>query len=117
MAVMPGSGSIDHHRPIEFAEVEMPPGENFTVTVAADGKTLLVSEVCPACGGRTVTDLPYGLGGFYGYKGLWRHPPTRPAPPARATIICECGHSHPGRPAEQPDSGCGRFWTIELPPQ
>jgi len=110
---MSGSGSIDHHRPIKFIEAEMSPDAPFTITVATDGKALIVSGVCPACGGQTVTDLPYGIGG-YGYKGLLGHSRKRFDAPSKATIFCECGHIHPGRPAEQPDLGCGRFWTIDL---
>jgi hypothetical protein len=110
---MPDSGSIDHHRPIKFVEVEIPADASFAVTIAADGRTLTVSGVCPACGGRTITDLPYGIGG-YGYKGLTRRAGRRSDHLAVATILCECGHAHPGRPDAQPDLGCGRFWTMDL---
>jgi hypothetical protein len=110
---MLSSGSIEHHRPIKFVEVEIPADASFTVTTAADGRTLTVTGVCPACGGHTSTDFPYGIGG-YGYKGLTRRANRQPDQLAVATILCECGHGHPGRPDGQPDLGCGRFWTMGL---
>jgi hypothetical protein len=110
---MADSGSIDHHRPIRFVEVEIPADASFTVTTGTDGRTLIVCGICPACGGRTITDLPYGIGG-YGYKGLTRQASRRIDHPPSATILCECGHAHAGRPDAQPDLGCGRFWTIDL---
>jgi hypothetical protein len=110
---VPDSGPIDHHRPIKFIEVEIPADASFTVITAADGRTLTVSGTCPACGGRTIADVPYGIGG-YGYKGLKRRGIRRSDHPEKATIMCECGYTHPGRPDAQPDLGCGRFWTIDL---
>jgi hypothetical protein len=110
---MSSTGSIDHHRSIKFVEAEMPADPSFVVTLAPDRKTVTISGVCPACGGRTVSDYPYGIGGT-GYKGFPRRSTGPTAVPSTVTVICECGHSHPDRPTEAPDLGCGRFWTVEL---
>jgi hypothetical protein len=109
---MPPAWTIDHHRPIGFAEAEIPAGPSFEVTVAPDAKSVTVSGVCPACGGRTVTVIPSGYG--YGHKGPRRS--GRPvAVPGEVTVFCECGHVHPDRPPDALDAGCGRFWVVELP--
>jgi hypothetical protein len=109
---MPPARTIDHHRPINFAEVEMPPDSSFEVAFATNKKSVTISGICPACGGQTVTTIPSGYG--YGLKGP-SHSSRQVVMPPQATVFCECGHAHPDRPPEALDVGCGRFWTVELP--
>lgn len=107
---------IDHHRPISYAETEILLATAFTVTREADGKRVrfIVTGNCPACGGLMTKEFPYGVGGT-GTKGGFRRPPTTPpADPCPVTLICECGHLHPDKPADATDDGCGRFWLVDL---
>lgn len=112
---MTNFGTIDHHKPIKYVEAEMPLETSFTIAVAADGKRVIISGACPACGGHTSADFPYGIGGS-GSKGWGFRGPSGPPPTVRSpvTVYCECGHAHAARPPNAPDIGCGRFWPVEL---
>lgn len=122
---------IDHHRSIEYVEEEakLPPGSAFAVTPDPARRAVTASGSCPACGGLTSAEFPYGIGGT-GTKGGRPGAAPQPASPGaqsggpspsaaitRATICCECGHAHPGRPAGASDVGCGRFWQVDLAPE
>jgi hypothetical protein len=113
------NGTIDHHKPVKYAEAEvmLPPGVVFTVTADIAHRTVTASGICPACGGQTTANFPYGIGGS-GSKG-WGFRGSRPAVPlpsvrSPATVYCECGHYHADRPDTATDIGCGRFWMVEL---
>jgi hypothetical protein len=109
-------GRIGHHRSIEYIEeeAELPAGTAFDINFDQARRTVTASGACPACGGHTSTEFSYGIGGA-GTKG--RHPqdPMTPTPAIpEATIYCECGHAHPGRPTNALDVGCGRFWQVDV---
>jgi hypothetical protein len=106
---LPWTRAIDQHRPISYAETEARVTVPFAVHRQVDGKrvTLVASGHCPACGGLTTKEYPYGIPGTKG-------PAAPPVPGKAATMYCECGHLHPDKPDAAPDNGCGRFWKIDL---
>ena len=111
---MSSGGTIDHHsNSLTYAEAEVtvPADKGFTVTRSPAGKGLTISGPCPTCGGRTSTDLSYGIGGTKGFRGGSRPEAVR----SPVTVYCECGHVHAERPADALDKGCGRFWLVDIP--
>lgn len=110
---MPSRQAIDHHKPIHYVEQEVAvaPDKPFEVQRRTEGTGLTAAGTCPACGGRTNTILPYGIGGTKGHLG----PAGPPQVKSPVTIFCECGHVHSDRPADALDKGCGRFWLIDIP--
>ncbi|MDG9718267.1 hypothetical protein [Streptomyces sp. DH24] len=90
----------------------------FTRRHAADGQSVLVEGVCPRCHGNTASEYRHGLPGT-GTKGLdLLRRNRRPAPQDDDTALlrevhfCECGHPHPGLPADAPWVGCGAGWRV-----
>jgi hypothetical protein len=108
---LPWGRSIDHHKSIRYAETEERLTVPFAVSREAEGGLVkfVASGNCPACGGWMTKELSYGIPGTKGF----RRGPT-PGDPGTATLICECGHVHPGKPAGAADDGCGRYWPIDL---
>lgn len=103
---------IIHHRSTDFAEIDYPLQDGFSVITSADGRRIEVTGVCPGCGGNTTTAFEYGVAGYKGFPGRRKPDPSRPSGPR--TVYCECGHWHPNRPAEATDNGCGAFWSVVL---
>lgn len=94
----------------------------FCVSPTPDGDGLAVRGTCPRCGGPTATTYRYGMPGL-GTKGLrsWfagaRTRPAEAADPLHSEAhFCECGHAHPGMPAEAVFIGCGADWRIRSAP-
>jgi hypothetical protein len=106
---------VDQHKErVKFAEVEATAQTDgqFTVQWAADGRSVTIKGRCPACGGLTSTEFPFGIASSKGFRG-----PPKPRPailPSPVTIYCECGHAHEDRPPDAIDTGCGRFWAVHL---
>jgi hypothetical protein len=106
---------VDQHKErLKFAEVAASAQTDgqFTAQWANDGRSVTIEGRCPACGGLTSTQFPFGIGGSKGYRG-----PSKPRPailPSPVTIYCECGHAHDDRPPDAIDTGCGRYWAVHL---
>ncbi|MFG2619709.1 hypothetical protein ACGFXC_19090 [Streptomyces sp. NPDC048507] len=106
---------------------ESPLGEiedtGFSVSPDGDGAGVTVRGTCPRCGGPTSTTYRYGVPGLGG-KGLgdwFAGTRARPGAPDRDPLyseahFCECGHAHPGMPAEAVFVGCGAAWRIRSAP-
>ncbi|MFF5517123.1 hypothetical protein [Streptomyces coeruleorubidus] len=105
------------HVPTEFREQEVPvdPEEPFTVARSEDGRWYTVTGLCPTCRAATVFRVAYGVLGPP--KRLWRRDRSEPEPlTGSIPVYCACGYPHPERPPESPDSGCGAFWDVPVPP-
>lgn len=101
------------HQPTPFQETEVRPDASTVVRRSADGRWYTVTGDCPTCRAATVFRVAHGVLGPA--KGGRRR--TRPAPLAGPiTVVCQCGYPHPERPPESPDSGCGAFWDVPVPP-
>ncbi|MEU3777008.1 hypothetical protein AB0F11_28160 [Streptomyces sp. NPDC032472] len=94
----------------------------FTTTPDPGGNSTTLSGTCPRCAGATVTVYRYGMPGL-GTKGLrsWlggaRSRSAESEGPLRSEVhFCECGHAHPGLPAEAVFIGCGASWRIGAAP-
>jgi len=103
------------HDPTTFQETEVHPTAPFTVQRSDDGRWYTVTGDCPTCRGRTVFRVAHGVLGPT--KGRWRRRTAEPEPLTGAIpVYCQCGYPHPERPPESPDSGCGAFWDVPVPP-
>lgn len=111
----PASGApIDQHRSVPYVEREHGSPTGFAAAVDPDDGCIEVRGTCPGCGGFTVSPFPRGIPAA-GYKGtIFRRKRQRIPAPERATMFCECGHLHDGRPDAAYDVGCGAFWTVDL---
>lgn len=94
------------HNPIAyeikaFADV---PAANCSPQPIVDGTEYFV--VCPACSGRF--EIQH-VNGTYRVGIFGRRVTTPPAP---IPVLCECGLSHPGRPADETVHGCGAAWRL-----
>ncbi len=106
---------MSHDTSLPYAELDVGqvPAAGFTQRTVEDGRAIVVSGVCPRCSGPTVTRRPYGAPGT-GTKGGW--PFRRLTGPAAPDVVgselhlCECGHPHPGLPADAVFVGCGASW-------
>ncbi len=94
-------------------------GIGFTTTPGLEGNGTALSGMCPRCAGPTVTVFRYGMPGL-GTKGLlrWlggvRSRAAEPTEPLHAEVhFCECGHAHPGLPADAVFIGCGASWRLK----
>lgn len=108
-------GTFDKHKnSLAYVETEANSSTNgqFKAVWAPNGRSVIVSGPCPACGGRTATEFSPGIAGT---KGFRRPEPRSRTLPSPVTIFCECGHAHADRPADAWDKGCGRFWRVFLP--
>lgn len=103
---------IEHHREIEYVEIQVSPQGTFMIEPLPDGCGCAVQGICPACGGQTRMTIPRGLA--VGHKGPWRRRQVA-SEPQEALVVCMCGHVHENRPPEATDHGCGRFWSVPLP--
>ncbi|MFK4071408.1 hypothetical protein [Streptomyces sp. NPDC029674] len=102
------------HAPTPFQESEVQPVGTFTVERSADGRWYTVTGPCPTCRGRTVFRVAFGVLGPAKGRGRRR---SRPEPlTGSIPVYCQCGYPHPDRPPESPDSGCGAFWDVPVPP-
>lgn len=111
---MPDPG-IEHHRAIEYALADMQLQDGFTIAATPDERSLVVTGLCPACGGHTSTTWDYGIP--QGYKGVLGRRSATPAarPTGVRTVYCDCGRTHANRPADAWDNGCGAYWQVPLP--
>ncbi|MEU7136464.1 hypothetical protein [Streptomyces sp. NPDC046261] len=107
---------------------EEPPLETaapFTARTSADGRRVIVEGHCPRCQGRTVSELPRGIPGGGGTKGMFSRLSGRDRPraahdPAAEVLssevfFCECGYAHPQQPADVSFMGCGASWRAVAP--
>ncbi|MEU0004918.1 hypothetical protein ABZ079_11615 [Streptomyces sp. NPDC006314] len=94
--------------------------EGFVRCSAGEAQGVRVEGTCPRCLGGTVSEYRYGTPGT-GTKGLLdrlRAVRQAPAPQEqdaallREVHFCECGHPHPGLPADAPFVGCGASWRL-----
>ncbi|MBT2490128.1 hypothetical protein J7E96_16705 [Streptomyces sp. ISL-96] len=115
--------AVPQHRvDLDYAETSL--GETDTrptVQTSPDGAGLVVSAICPRCFGPTETEYRYGSPGT-GVKRnirsrLAARRTRRPAGPEPDPVgseahYCECGHIHPGQPADLVFFGCGASWRV-----
>ena len=106
--------SYRHKNSLSYVETEVdaPADGQFRATWDPDGRTVVITGPCPACGGRTASEFSPGMGGTKGFLRAKPYPRTLPSP---VTVFCECGYVHADRPADALDKGCGRFWPTFLP--
>jgi hypothetical protein len=104
-------------------EVKLTPEQASAFSVAEEPPYLIVSGQCPCCGHRTESEHRTFSYGFYGAETM--DPETEKQAMKAAldaglklvakeedlNVLCECNHSHDGRPATEPE-GCGRFWSL-----
>lgn len=98
----------------ELGELDLP---GFVREDLPDGSGVLVRGACPRCRGRTQKPFRRMAPGA-GTKGWWERLARRADgedeadPLAGEVLFCECGHSHPGMPAEVVFVGCGASWRV-----
>lgn len=105
------------HVATEFREheTEVRPDEPFSVTRSEDGRWYTVKGNCPTCRVHTVFRVSYGVLGPP--KRLWDRRRRAPEPlTGDIPVYCQCGYPHAERPPESPDTGCGAFWDVPVPP-
>ncbi|MEU6917037.1 hypothetical protein [Streptomyces olindensis] len=122
---MSESRNPDHDFGAVYVEAYVGVGTgHFVRRATADRQGVLVKGACPRCLGDTASEYRYGLPGT-GTKGLLdRLRGAHPAPTGTEAIpdgaevllrevhFCECGHPHPGLPADAPFVGCGASWRV-----
>ncbi|MEV3856589.1 hypothetical protein AB0J38_19960 [Streptomyces sp. NPDC050095] len=97
-----------------FQERELAVDGAFEVRRSEDGRWYTVTGACPMCRATSVFRVAHGVLGPV--KG-WRRRRAEPEPLTGAiTVFCQCGFPHPDRPPESPDTGCGAFWDVPVPP-
>lgn len=120
---MPDPTPTVHDTGLPYAETAIGevPGAGFAAAPASDGNGVVFQGTCPRCGGPTTTVFRYGMPGL-GTKGLrsWlagdRTRPVGADPLHSEAHFCECGHAHPGMPAEAVFVGCGADWRVRSTP-
>lgn len=106
------------HEPTDFREHEtaVPAGDTFSVVRSDDGRWYTATGPCPTCRSTVVFRVAYGVLGPS--KRRWGHRRRSAPEPLTGSILvyCECGYPHAERPPESPDTGCGAFWDVPVPP-
>lgn len=100
-----------HHTATGYDPTAQRTVSGFTWRRIADGVYQATGD-CPVCGGAMMRRWELGQ---YAYVGKG----SRGEPGATGEALytpCLCGRTHAGRPAEDPDGGCGAHLMIELPP-
>ncbi|BCY08268.1 hypothetical protein [Actinoplanes sp. L3-i22] len=114
---MPDAQPVENHRTIDYAlNFHDDQAQFFRVEPEPDGRKVIVRGICPGCGGRTRTVWPTGIGS--GSKGTFTGSGEEAAariPDRNRLVRCECGLSHPNRPATELFTGCGANWHVEMP--
>ena len=95
-----------------FREVNLGDQKGFSATKLSE-QEIKVTGICPRCDDTTTASIRRGLVGGGTVKGLPEVAPEQ-AGTVAATIYCECGYYHEGRPDTSSESGCGAYWTVAL---
>jgi hypothetical protein len=100
---------IENHRAVEYERRDHGLLTAFVVNSLSDGRGYNVTGECPGCGAYIRQEMTFGL---MGTKGPRRRRVPQPGP---RTVICDCMRTHPERPPEFFDQGCGAQWQVALP--
>jgi hypothetical protein len=101
---------MPHKDDAKFREVDLGDPDGFTAEQVGE-REIRVTGVCPRCDDTTTATIRRGVVG----GGTVKAPPSPDSPGlVPATIWCECGYYHDGRPDTSAESGCGAYWRVAL---